>query len=38
LSIKIDKEIPGPGAYLKTEHASTGMSASLGISRKIEER
>lgn len=38
LCTKVDNDIPGPGAYLKTEQASTGMSISLGISRKVEER
>jgi hypothetical protein len=29
--------MPGPGAYLKAEYLSTGISVSLGKSRKHEE-
>lgn len=35
--MKIDEHMPGPGAYLKTEYISTGVSISLGKSRKHEE-
>jgi hypothetical protein len=37
LALKVDNYIPGPGAYLKTEYISTGVSISLGKSRKHEE-
>jgi hypothetical protein len=34
LPLKVDEYMPGPGAYLKTEYISTGVSISLGKSRK----
>ena len=35
--MQVDNYIPGPGAYLKTEYISTGVSISLGKSRKHDE-